>query len=67
MPRFRVLAGVHSEGGRTYYKGDIVDRKSDLNRLNSPGSLKFEHVPDEPKRSSKDTARPRADRKSTNQ
>lgn len=46
MARFRVVAGSHNEGGVTYRKGDIVDSKSDLSKLNSPGSLKFQRAED---------------------
>ena len=42
MARFKVLFGSHNEGGRTYKQGEVVDSKSDLNRMNSPGSTKFE-------------------------
>jgi hypothetical protein len=41
---FRVLQGSHSEGGKLYDPGDIVDSASDLLLLNSPGSIKFEKV-----------------------
>lgn len=38
----RVLRGSHSEGGRTYRKGQVVDSKSNLSKLhNKPGSIKF--------------------------
>jgi len=55
MSRFKVLAGVHSEGGRTYETGDIVDSRSDLTKHNSPGSIKFQRLPDEPDDSSQQT------------
>lgn len=44
--RFEVLRGKHQEGGKTYKKGEFVDSKSDLNKLNgtSPGSQKFKQV-----------------------
>ena len=46
--KFRVLCGVHSEGGRTYGVGSVVDSASDLSRLNYPGVERFErlNVPD---------------------
>lgn len=44
MARFRVLHGHHSEGGKSYGKGDIVDSASDLSTLNAPGAVKFELV-----------------------
>ncbi len=50
MPKFRVLAGKHIEGKtpdgrqRVYKTGDVVDSKTDLNKLNSPGAVKFEKV-----------------------
>jgi len=36
MPRFEVLRGIHSEGGKTYMVGDIVDSRSDLSKFNIP-------------------------------
>lgn len=54
MPKFRVLAGKHCEGKtpegkpKVYVKGDVVDSKSDLSRLNPPGfPPKFERVEDD--------------------
>jgi len=45
MARFKVLVGVHSEGGKTYGKneeaGDIVETDNDLTKHNSQGSIKF--------------------------
>lgn len=35
--RFRVLYGVHAEGGKVYRKGDIVESASDLLKHNIPG------------------------------
>ena len=61
MPRFRVLQGIHSEGGKIYapksavsgldipkekYGGEVVVTKSDLTRFNSPGAVKFEKLPE---------------------
>lgn len=44
---YRVVAGVHSENGKVYKKGDIVDSKSDLSQMNHPPtSIKFEKVED---------------------
>lgn len=63
MPRFRVLQGLHSEGGKVYgpksaaqgledkslYAGEIVETDKDLERLNCPGvPPKFERLDDEP-------------------
>src|SRR5688572_23273053 len=46
--RFRVLVGKHSEGGTIYGKGtpagDIVDSKSDLEKLNTAAGKKFERI-----------------------
>jgi len=39
--RFKLLQGVHSEGGKTYTQGDIIDSASDLCKHNSQGSRKF--------------------------
>jgi len=49
--RFRVLIGVHSEGGKTYGKdemaGDVIDSKSDLSKHNSFGAIKFARITDD--------------------
>src|SRR5262245_42846317 len=43
--KFRVLRGKHSEGGRTYSVGEVVDSASDLSKHNNPtGSQKFERI-----------------------
>lgn len=42
--KFKVLRGSHTEGGRRYSKGDIVDSASDLSKYNSPGATKFAKV-----------------------
>lgn len=39
--RFKLLQGVHSEGGKTYTQGDVFDSASDLCLHNGPGSRKF--------------------------
>lgn len=44
MARFRLLSGIHNEGGRTYKPGETIDSKTDLNRFNVPGSVRFEQV-----------------------
>lgn len=44
MPKFKVLRGLHAEGGRTYRPGEIVDSKSDLSELNTHGSIRFEKI-----------------------
>jgi len=38
MPKFKLLSGIHNEGGNTYYAGDIIDSKSDLLKHNVSGS-----------------------------
>lgn len=48
MTKFRVLRGIHSEGGVTYEAGGIVDSSTNLLRMNSPGSVKFVKVGQEP-------------------
>lgn len=45
--KFKVVRGVHSEGGVTYEKGDVVDSASDLRTLNSPGAIKFQILENE--------------------
>lgn len=42
--RFKVLAGSHREGGRTYNKGDVVDSAQDLADIH--GTDKFERLQD---------------------
>ncbi len=44
MAKFKVLAGHHNEGGKTYGPGDIVDSASDLNKHNKQEAIKFEQV-----------------------
>ncbi len=44
MTRFKVLVGRHAEGGEVYSAGDVVDSATDLNLMNSPGSVKFEQL-----------------------
>ena len=46
MAKFRVLHGLHSEGGRVYDAGSVVDSKSNLLRFNQPGAVKFQALPD---------------------
>lgn len=46
MTKFRLLAGKHVEGGRTYVVGDIILSDSDLLKFNQPGAVKFELVGD---------------------
>lgn len=45
--KYKVLSGKHNEGGVTYFKGEIVNSKSDLEEHNSPGSVKFQKVPED--------------------
>ena len=40
--RFRLLAGKHHEGGRTYDRGDVIETDNDLSVHNAPGAIKFE-------------------------
>lgn len=47
MAKFRLLAGKHSEGGRLWVRGDVFESKSDLLKLNTPTSRKFEQVSDD--------------------
>lgn len=56
MPKFRVLAGNHSEGyvdevnrkdPLIFHQGEVVNSKSNLVAIhNKPGSIKFEKVPE---------------------
>jgi len=39
---YRVLIGLHREGGRTYQTGELVFSRTDLTRLNRGGPPKFE-------------------------
>lgn len=52
MTRYRVLRGLHSQGGKLYGNGmeagDIVETDTDLLCHNAPGSQKFERLPDLP-------------------
>ncbi len=41
--KFRVLQGRHSEGARTYQRGEVIETDKDLLRLNR-GSPKFERL-----------------------
>jgi len=41
---YRVLIGLHREGGRTYQTGELVFSRTDLTRLNRGGPPKFESV-----------------------
>lgn len=42
--KFRVMRGIHAEGGKVYRQGEVVDSKTDLSKHNSPGATKFERV-----------------------
>ena len=45
MAKFKLLRGIHSEGGKTYVPGDIIDSKSDLLAHNTtPNAPRFEEV-----------------------
>jgi len=43
--KFQIVSGKHNEGGVTYFKGEVVNSKSDLNSHNSAGSMKFKEMP----------------------
>lgn len=47
MAKYRVARGKHVEGGVMYNRGDILDSRSDLNRHNHAGAIKFELLPDD--------------------
>ena len=44
--RFKVLRGCHSEGGKIYKKGDIVESATDLLKHNDPKEPRFASVDD---------------------
>ena len=44
MARFRLLRGIHNEGGKTYKPGDVFDSASDLGRHNRGGGIRFEKL-----------------------
>lgn len=46
MPKFKLLRGIHNEGGETYYTGDIIDSASDLSK-HPQGRARFEPVSDD--------------------
>lgn len=39
--KFKLLQGVHREGGKTYEKGDIIPSVTDLAKHNTVGAMKF--------------------------
>lgn len=44
---YKLLSGIHSEGGKVFRKGDIFESNCDLTKLNSPPfSVKFAKVDD---------------------
>ena len=54
--KFKVLRGVHSEGGQTYGVGSVVDSKSDLGRFNSsPDEPRFERIFSGPESAAEET------------
>ena len=55
LNRFRVVRGTHTEGGKIFRKGDIVETENDLEKHNAgPGSKKFENLaPPEPAKKGK--------------
>lgn len=42
---FRVVRGSHFEQGKKFKQGDILESLTDLNRMNSPGAIKFQEMP----------------------
>lgn len=40
----RVLHGAHNEYGKTYHRGEVVNSRSDLRKMNKPGAKKFEFM-----------------------
>lgn len=50
MARYRLMRGRHIEKGVTYTKNKIVESDTNLLLQNSPGSLKFEKLPDRPEK-----------------
>jgi len=42
--KFLLLHGLHSDGEKTYKRGDKIDTTTDLNRMNSSGSVKFREI-----------------------
>lgn len=45
--RFKLLHGIHNEGGKTYYPGDVIDSASDLSKHNRPSNVRYEPVAEE--------------------
>lgn len=43
---FQVLRGSHYEQGKRFVRGDIFESLTNLDRMNSPGSIKFQKMPD---------------------
>lgn len=45
---YKVISGIHAEGGNVYKKGDVFESAYNLERLNfPPTSIKFEKVSEE--------------------
>lgn len=44
MPKFKLISGVHSEGGRTYLPGEIIESRSDLSKHNHFPDRRYEPV-----------------------
>lgn len=45
MPRFELLSGIHNEGGKTYYPGDVINSASNLAEHNKPNAFRFRPLP----------------------
>lgn len=43
---YRVLRGSHYEQGKKFKQGDILNSLSNLERMNSPGAIKFQKMPE---------------------
>lgn len=49
MAKFRLLQGLHSQGGCTYQPGDVLESSGDLTRHNYPGAKpRFELLEEQP-------------------
>lgn len=42
--KFQILHGTHTEWGKTYKRGQIIESMSDLDRFNKPGARKFRRL-----------------------
>jgi len=46
--KFLLLHGRHTDGEKTYKRGDKIDTTTDLNKMNSRGSTKFREISTSP-------------------